>query len=319
MANVINIDNKSLLAKADTYMADIVLAGGEMKQAPQQKFLAKIMEASKIAKAINVIPLSAPNEVVPIAGFGDFVSRADVEYQESTPATRNALALGKIAFSTHDFKATVYMSYKILRENIEKGQFTNTVIELLRKALAKDIDNVVLNGDTAIAPAHPLFPLLSVMDGMRKKITSNILTTNPFGRAEHITALKMLESKFIDDLTKMRWIQATRTTLSNMDEMQQRATALGDKMIEQGFKNFNFDGIPVLSTGLMPTDLGAGLNETEALLVNTQNAFLGFLQNINIKTQEDIDMGALKIVARYSMDFQFNEEPGNVKAVTVTD
>ena len=191
------LDHKAILDKADTYMADITAGGGELLQAPAQKFLAEVLDKTNILKKINVIPLSAPSEAHPVTGFGSFISRGDTEYQESTPATRNALNVRKVQFNTKDFKATVFLSYKILDENIEKGNFLNTVIGLIKNQLAVDMENVVLNGDVATPIAHPLYPLLSVMDGMRKKILSHILITPNFGRAEHIQLLKIMESRYI--------------------------------------------------------------------------------------------------------------------------
>ncbi len=59
-------------------------------------------------------------------------------------------------------------------------------------------------------------------------------------------------------------------------------------------------------------------NESNAILLNTKNCFLGFLKNITIETDKDIESGTFKIVARYKLDLQLNEEPANALVTGIT-
>jgi len=308
--------NGHFVTKADLSIGDIETAGGEIKQDNLQKFMAKIVEKTVLAKMIRTIPLKAITQSIPVMGFTGSVSVEDEEYTGSTSSNRRSPSLSKVTFNVKRLRATTFLSYEDIEENIEKDGFITTVTNQLIEAIARDIDNLILNGDTATDPGHPDYLLLKTMDGLRKIITTNTGTIADFDLEEHANILKLLDPKYLKP-QDLLYIQSARTKLTNMTEMQGRETQLGDATLLKGVDGMIINGIPVIQSDYMPITLGGG-TETDVVLLNKMNCFLGILKNITVETDKDIDTGTFKIVARYKLDLQLNEEPANVLIDGVT-
>ena len=62
------------------------------------------------------------------------------------------------------FKAEVRLSDEVLEDSIERGELRQTIMEMLADAIARDMEDVAINGDTASVD-----PFLATMDGILKQ------------------------------------------------------------------------------------------------------------------------------------------------------
>ena len=58
----------------------------------------------------------------------------------------------------------------MLEDSIERGELRQTIMEMMAEAISRDMEEVLINGDTLSAD-----PFLAVMDGVLKQTTSNIV------------------------------------------------------------------------------------------------------------------------------------------------
>ncbi len=175
------------------------------------------------------------------------------------------------------FKAEVRLSDEVLEDSIERGELRQTIMEMLADAIARDMEDVAINGDTASVD-----PFLATMDGILKQATSNVVDA---------------------DL-------GYRNTLAD------RATVAGDRFLEDDTPVL-YSGVPLQPIPLFPENLGVGGDQTAIVLCNPKNVHVGIWRQIRFESDRDISEGTLKIVATLRFDVKFAEEPGVAKAINV--
>ena len=186
-------------------------------------------------------------------------------------------------------------------------------MEMMAEAIARDMEEVIVNGDTASADTF-----LAVLDGVIKQATSNVVDAAgaPVSKNLLRDMLKTLPSEHLRDKKAMRFMTSVDADLDYRNSLAERATAVGDKFLE-GDTPVLYSGVPVQPVPLFPENLGAGNDQTVVLLCNPKNIHVGIWRNIRIESARDISEGTLKIVATLRFDVKYAEEPGTAKAINV--
>ena len=306
-------DNRTILQKADLALADLTAGGGILKPAQAQKFMRLLIKDSPLMRLATVVPMQSPKQQLSKIKFGSRVLRPGAEATALPLADRARPDLSQVELDAKLFKAEVRLSDEVLEDSIERGELRQTIMEMMAEAISRDMEEVLINGDTLSAD-----PFLAVMDGALKQATSNVVDAGGAAISKNLLRdmLKTIPSEHLRDKKAMRFMTSVDADLDYRNTLAERATSVGDRLLE-GDTPVLYSGVPLQPIPLFPENLGAGSDQTVILLCNPKNIHVGIWRNIRVESARDISEGTLKIVATLRFDVKFAEEPGVAKAINV--
>ena len=300
-------DNRTLLKKAEIAVSDFTSAG-VLQPEQANKFIQLAIKEPVLLKSITVTPMKAPQEERDKMRFASRVLRAGTEATALPSAAWAKPDLGMMQLNAQLFRAETRLSDEVLEDQIERGVFKDTLIEELSMAIGRDMEYVAINGDTTSTD-----PLLAKLDGVLKQTTSNLVNGSSTKLSKIILRdmLRTLPVEFEDD--GMVYFTNRQARLDYKDSLADRATPLGDLMLESG-KGVTYSDYPVIKVPEFPVD---GSNNTMALLCNPKGIYLGIYRKIKIKVAEDISAGVIIIVATVRFDVKLVHEAMLVKGYDI--
>jgi HK97 family phage major capsid protein len=305
--------NRTLLEKADLALADLTAGGGVLLPAQAQKFMRLLIKQSVLMQMATVVPMASPKHQLSKIKFGSRILRPGQEATALTAAERARPDLSFLELDARLFKAEVHLSDEVLEDNIERGELRQTILEMIAEAAGRDMEEVIINGDTASAD-----PFLATMDGLLKQATSHIVDAAGVAINKNLLRdmLKSLPSEYLRDKKQMAFLTSVDAELDYRNTLADRATVGGDRFIEEDTPAL-YSGVPVKPVPLFPENLGQASNRTVALLCNPKNAHVGIWRQIRLESFRDVSAGVLRVVATLRFDAKFAEEPGVAKLINI--
>jgi HK97 family phage major capsid protein len=298
--------NRTLLEKADLALADLTAGGGILLPAQAQKFMRLLIKQSVLMQLATVVPMASPKHQLSKIKFGSRILRPGQEATALAVADRARPDLSFLELDARLFKAEVHLSDEVLEDNIERGELRQTILEMIAEAAGRDMEEVIINGDTASADAF-----LATMDGLLKQATSHVVDAAGVGINKNLLRdmLKSLPSEYLRDKKQMAFLTSVDAELDYRNTLADRATVGGDRFIEEDTPAL-YSGVPVKPVPLFPENLGQANNRTVALLCNPKNVHVGIWRQIRLESFRDVSAGVLRVVATLRFDAKFAEEPG---------
>lgn len=305
--------NRSILAKADLSLSDLTTDGGLLVPAQAQKFIRILIEQSVVMGMSTVTPMRSHKQLIEKIRFGSRILRAGTEATALSSGDRAKPDLSKVELDAQLFKAEVRLDNEVLEDSIERGGLRQTIMELMAEAISRDMDEVIIQGDTGSGD-----PFLAKFDGMLVQATSNIVdaagaTTN---KDLFRDAIKSMPNEFLRDKRALRFMTSVDSETDYRDSLAERATIAGDNFLLKDVPVM-YGGVPVTSVPLFPEDLGGGSNFTNMILSDPKNINAGIWRQIRIETDKDVSAGTLIIVATLRFDMKYAEETAVVKVTNV--
>lgn len=307
------LNNRTILEKADLALSDLTAGGGLLKPTQALKFMRLLVKKSVLMQLVTVVPMGSPKQEVSQIKFGKRILRPGQEATALAAADRSKPDLSKVELDAKLVKGEVRLSDETLEDSIERGELRQTIMELIAEAVARDMEELVIKGDTASTDSF-----LAVMDGLIKQATSHVVDVagGPISKNVLADLLKTLPSEYLVDKKAMAFLTSVDADLNYRTLLAERATVVGDKFLEQDAPVL-YSGVPLLPIPLFPEELVATSNQTAVLLTNPKNVFVGIWRQIRIETQREISEGTLKIVVTMRFDTKFADERGVAKAINV--
>ncbi len=308
------MDGKTLLQKADLALADLTADGGLLQPAQAAKFIRILIDESVLLKEAAVVPMRSPKQLIEKIRFASRILRPGVESTALSATDRAKPDLSNVELDAQLFKAEVRLNNEVLEDSIERGSLRQTVMQLMADAISRDMDEIIVQGDTASGDAF-----LAKFDGVLKQATSNVVgpVGGPLVRTVLRDMLKNMPSEFLRNKRLMRFYTGVDAEIDYRDSLIDRDTVVGDKFLERDAPA-SYSGVPVMDVPLFPEELGGGNNETNVLLTDPKNINVGIWRQIRFETDKDISAGVMVIVATLRFDTKFAEETATVKATGVT-
>ncbi len=305
-------DNRTILEKADLALADL-RAGNALKEEAAKRFLKLVVLSSPLLRMVTAPPMSAQKQEFPAIGFGQRLLRPATPGVALTETERTKPDLSSVELDSKGFKAEVLLTDEVLEDNIEGAELKQTVMQLIAEAVSRDVEELVINGDTASTD-----PFLATMDGLLKKTQSNVVDAAgvPMNSDVLTDMLRTQPKTYLRDRPRMRFFTAINSELRYRKSLAQRETGVGDRVLETD-RPVPYSGVLIQPIPLFPDDLGAAGNETQILLCDPKNIYVGFWRKVRIETERSASAGALKIVVTLRFDSTFAEENQCVKAIQV--
>lgn len=309
--------NRSILEKAELALADIAGSNGILQTAQAQRFIRLLVKESKVMGMATVTPLRAPKQLINKTRFTSRVLRRG---QEATALAEADVSKPAFSFVEHDaqlFKAEVRITDEVLEDNIEGDQLRQTVMSTLAERIATDMDEVIVQGDTASTD-----DFLTAFDGILALATSNVVNAGVTTLNKGILRdmLKTMPSEWLRNKGAMRFLTSVDAEIDYRDSLSDRMTMLGDQALAAvGSETavVGYSGVPVIDIPLFPENLGVGTNCTNVILTDPKNIDVGIWRKIKIETDKDIRAGVLIVVATMRFDVVYQEELAVVKATNV--
>jgi hypothetical protein len=305
--------NRSLIEKADLAIADLTAGGGILQPEQAKTFMRLLIKPSVLMKMATVTPMPTPKYQVAKIRFGSRILRAGKEATALAAADRVRPDLSFLELDAKLFKAEAYLSDEVLEDNIERGEFRQTILEMIAEAAGRDMEEVIISGDTTSAD-----PFLGVLDGLLKQAKSHVVDAAGVTLNKNFfrDMLRSLPSQYLRDKKAMTFFTSVDGELDYRNSLAERATIGGDKFLE-GDAPILYSGVPLTSVPMFPENLGAANNQTVALLTNPKNIHIGIYRQIRLETFRDVSAGVLRIVATIRFDCQYSDEHGVAKLINL--
>lgn len=309
---------REAVRKADLALADISGDNGILKPAQAAQFMRQLIKESKLMGMATVTPLRAPEQIINKLRFSSRVLRRGYEGTALPEADRSKPSFSNVAHAAKLFKGEVRITDEVLEDNIEGERFRDTIMTLMSEAVARDIEELVVKGDTASSDTF-----LAAFDGIIKRASTNVVAAGgvPLSKTVLRDMLKTLPSEYLRDKGRMQFFTGVDAEIDYRDSLSDRMTIVGDRALAASGESsapVGYSGIRVTDIPLFPENLGGGTNETVVILCDPKNIDIGMWRQIKVKTDEDISEGVLKIVVTMRLDALYQEEPAVVKATGVT-
>ena len=307
------LDNRTILEKADLALSDLTTGGGMLQPAQAQKFLRILINEAVILKQSTVVPMRSPKQLIEKIRFSNRILRSGSEAVALPVGDRVLPNLGKVELDAQLFKAEVRLNNEVLEDSIERGQLRQTIMQMMAEAIARDVDEVVIQGDTTSGD-----PFLAKLNGILKQASSNIVDAQNQSTNKTVfrDMLKTMPHPFLRNKKELRFFTSVNSEIDYKDSLADRATVGGDKYVEEDVPAM-YSGVPVLHVPMFPEGLGAGGNTTDVILTDPKNINVGIWRNIRVEVDKIVWEGVLVIVATLRFDVKYAEETAVVKAVNV--
>ncbi|MDQ3268255.1 MAG: phage major capsid protein [Pseudomonadota bacterium] len=293
-------------------LADIT-SSGILLPAQAKQFIKLLIKEAVVMKMATVVPMKSMKQQVDKIRFESRILRAGSEATALPAADHSKPTTSQVELDAKLFKAEVRLTDELLEDNIEQGALRNTILSMMGERLALDMDEVIIQGDTASADTF-----LAQFNGILKAATTNIVNAGTVNLNKNILRdmIKAMPSEFLRRKGDMRYLTSVDAEIDYRDSLSDRATALGDSNI-MSQTSAMYSGIPMSAVPLFPENLGGGTNCTNVLLLDPKNINVGIWRNIRLETDKDISAGVVKVVATLRFDTKFAHEPAVVKATNV--
>ncbi len=295
------------VAKADAALADLS-SGGLLNVEQSNAFFRKVIDQPTIVNEARTVSMSSPKREINKVGFGTRIMRvatqADATYIGSetnralSATLRSKPTTGKVTLDTKEYIAEVRLPYEVLEDNIERQNFSDTVMELIAERVSLDLEELILLGDTSnLGDAY-----LGSLDGVLKQVLSNGATVNANGAGISKTifrdANKAMPDRFLRQKQAMRFYVSVDQETQFRDTLADRQTGLGDSIITGMAPVYAF-GTPVAPVALMPAD--------QVLFLDPKNIIVGFHREVMVETDKVITERVYLIVVTLRVDVKIEE------------
>lgn len=314
---------KEVLQKADMALADLA-TGGLMLPEQTDNFIRILAQDTNLLNDVRTIPMARPKMNVNKLDLASRALRVANQGIISSPrsgeegpralarADRVKVTTSKVELDTYEVIAEVNLPYEVLEDNIEGGaidqtRFQQTVLDKLAERIRIDIEDVMINGDTASADGF-----LAERDGVLKLATSNIVN-NGGAALDAVTFNEMVQTlpdKFKRVINRYKYYVSHNKALQYMMQVAQRQTGLGDAVLVGGQGvNFAPFGIPMVGVASMPG--------SQALMIDPSNILFGVQRNMRLEFDRDTRERVLIMVFTMRFDFKLEQEDMAVKAINL--
>jgi len=312
--------NRSILTKADLSLADLLTDGGLLVPEQAQRFLRLLIRKSVVMPMSTVEPMRSPEKEINKLRFAGRILRAGQSGQALGVADRSKPDLSQTTLQSKLFKAEVRLNNETLEDSIERGNLRNTVMQLMTQAVARDMEDILINGDTTDPD-----PFFSQFDGVLRQATSNIVNAGgvKLNKAILRDLQKALPTEFLVNKLEMRYLTSVDADIDYRDTLADRATPGGDSALGAMANSeaiVGYTGVPVVPVPLFPgdrADVPMAPGMTNVLFLDPKNIHVGIQREIRLETDKDISAGEVLMVITLRFDVKYAEELAVAKAINV--
>ena len=168
--------------------------GGLLNPEQSARFLDYIFDATVIGKVARTVRMKSDTTEIDRMSVGEKLMKLATEADDT--ATNGAVTFSKISLTTKKLRMDWELSTESLEDNIEGADLEDHIARLMATQAGNDIEDVVLNGDTALTTDN----LYKSFNGVVKKAKTSGRVVDAAGaavsRAVFNSALKAMPRKY---------------------------------------------------------------------------------------------------------------------------
>ena len=321
------VNRKNFIEKADLALSDLASNGLQTPEL-QNRFFQRVIQAPTMLPDVRFVPMVRDSMVINKLGFSQRVLHRGLRGSVSTPevgeaggralarANRATPDFGQVVLNTQEIQAEINLPYEVLESIVPEGgdlntaTFNTSVMDMFAQAAARDLETLLIQGDSTISVGTD--DLLSMMDGVVKMSTSNIVDNGYAGQSPELYAnmFKAMPVKYHPRESEMIYYVPTVREIDYRTRIAQRQTALGDATLV-GKDPVYVLGKPLRKTPAMPLP--------NAILTIPRNILMGVQRNLTIEHDKNIRERVFIVVLTMSVAFAYEEEDLVVKGINIGD
>jgi hypothetical protein len=295
--------------RADQTAADLA-TGGLLSPTQRKPFVSKMYEATPVLKMASVETMTASkHEISQILIAERLLKKPPAENAEVAAGKRVKATTTKNTLTAHQFRGRLDVSYRVIRQNIEKEGYIETLMGHVAQRCGVDVAITAMQGDTAIVVVDDETEALSVMDGWLVKAKARGQYLDAAGR--NIDADLMddvydkMPSKFIQNSQmNVKYLAQYRLARNWRRQVQRRATLLGDnQLVDKAISNYS--SAPIIATAEMPLTTSGGITYGQAMFCDPANLVVGIHEAINLKLEDWPSTESVRIHVSMEIDAEF--------------
>jgi len=284
------LNTEQLLEK--TVDTDALASGGLLNTEQFNKFTDMVVDQSVMIKEARVVRMrSAVAELDKIATTGRV---SQLKSEGVAPESLSTPSFAKVTLTATDIITPFEITFEAMEDNIAGSNLEDTVIRVMAKQTATDLEELAIQGDTASADDY-----LKGLDGWRLladdgnvvDLEGAMLDKSGLG-----TMFRALPDKYKRNYADLRYYCAPTSAQDWHDTFADRGSAAGDESLLSG-QVPPYMGVPVVSVSQIPTNcegiLGyeAGPELTYCFLTPRENLIFGIHRDIRIEKDKDVLRG----------------------------
>jgi len=295
------------MQKADFTISHLTTNNGELLPGKAKKFIQLAIKKAKMFPLMNVYGIAQQKQKLNKIRFADRVLKAGASGVALAQGDRVRPNMSEVELDSQMFKMEVLIDEEVFEDNIEGPGLRNTIMQMLGGAIARDMEWIVINGDTTSTD-----PALAKLDGIIQQTTSHTVDA-----ADTNVTVDMLQSvktalptEYRDDPRDQRFFTNYRVEDEFGKIAADRATPLGDKYFDE-HPGPRYDMTPVMGIPEWPIT-NPTANRTWALFTHPKNVHVGIHSKIKLRVTEDEQAGTVIIVGKVRFDCKYENEDAAV-------
>lgn len=305
--------------------------GGWLSPEQAREFLRVAIEESVLLNQVRSEFLRSPKEEVPRISFGTRILRAGTEGQRLADADRVKPSTGLVTLSTVLFKGEVPVTDEVMEDNIEGAAVADTIVEMIAKAVGRDLEELAIKSDTARVTTDAGYdPTLDQFDGLVKQFQAELPAaqklsggtmssmTDAFGKM-----LAALPARYRSRPGDLRFYVSYRSLDVYLKELASRATGLGDTAISTQLQTqLAFHGVPVVGVPMLSGTSVINAVSIDyagvAILTNPMNIIAGYHRQVRIEKFRDPREGVTSFLPSVRFDIKVADPEAAVLVTGLT-
>lgn len=308
--------NDEMLEKAvDT--TDLA-AGGLLSTQQSNKYIDMAVDNSTMLKEARIVRMRGPvMELDKIATTGRV---SQLKSEGVAPENLAEPAFDKVNLSSVEIITPFEITFEALEDSIERGNFEETVISVMAKQTATDLEELALLGDTGSGDSY-----LQGLDGWRALADDGHVVDfegDTLDKAGLSAMYRALPDTYKRNHADLRFYFAPAAIQDWNDTFSDRPTAAGDIALTGGVAP-PYMGVPLVSVPVIPTDLTgisgyeSGPNLSFGLLTLRDNLIFGIQRQIRIDRDKDILRGVNIYVISTRIAIAYEESDAAVVGINL--
>jgi len=295
-----------------------LISGGILNTEQYEKFVDMVVDQSIMVKAARVVRMhSAVAELDKIATTGRV---SQLKSEGVAPDTLSEPSFSKVTLTATDIITPFEITFEALEDSIESNGLEDTIIRVMAKQTATDLEELAIQGDTGSADEY-----LCGLDGWRKLADDGHIVDfegATLGKTELGKMFRALPDKYKRNYSDLRYYCAPTVAQDWHDTFVDRATPAGDEALVGG-QVPPYMGVPIVSVPQIPTDcegiLGyeAGPELSYCFLTPRDNLIFGIHRDIRIEKDKDVLKGVNIYAITTRIAVEFEADDATVLAVNV--
>ena len=322
LRKALDISPKEFMSKAADPMNLAALNAEATSFEAANAFIDLVMDESVLLKNCRVFRTSKPAGEMTKLNITTHITESASENGTSTETRRPVNT--SMEYHTKKTRSQFDITGEVEEDNIEGGGGRQTILNILLKAIANDMETLSIEGNEDLVGTDDLTRLAKTNDGF------HVLTGATEG-AHIVTAgnkrpswrlftdmLKAMPTKWRGDTSRLRWVMSPNTWLSIVEEGETKGTLLAD-----GAWSGNVPGplgIPALLVPKIPEDLalsGTASTGTFIWLTDPQNFVYIIQRDLKVEWERIARYDRSEMTAFMRTDFLVQEPDMVVKSVNV--